>query len=144
MRKPEHFEEREAMCEKLVKKSVSYFTGCLDAIIDNKTWPLPLTLAGKRYLRMRKVRFHLRTRSEGLKEHFTKPCENKNRINTGGKVTLLAATINCKVKVWRYLKPGRWNGAAEAYANVLAPALKRTQFAKAQLSFLQTGGRLEI
>ena len=65
--------------------------------MDNTKWERPTTKAGKRFAKMKKVRFHWRTRKEGLKPGFTKPNVKKNRVNTGPSLNLCAGIINCQV-----------------------------------------------
>ena len=80
----------------------------------------------KRYARMRKVRFHLRTRSEGLQPGFTKPTAKKNRINPGASVNVCAGIFNGRIVLWHYL-PARWNGqaAADLYQGRIIRTLRR-------------------
>ncbi|CAK0807833.1 unnamed protein product, partial [Prorocentrum cordatum] len=84
----------------------NYFTHQVDAIIDNKVFPIPMT---KRVLKP-----------------FTKPKGNRNRVNPGANVHVAAAIVNNKVRVWHYL-PTLWcaDAACDFYAGVLAPALRR-------------------
>ena len=126
MRSPKHEQERMIVCMKLMEKPNSYFTKTLDLIMDNKHWDCPTSAAAQRYGRMRKVRFHLRTRSEGLKKGYTKPSCKKNRVNPGASLNVCAGIINNKIKIWHYL-PKSWCGAAaEAlYRGPIIRALRR-------------------
>ena len=58
--------------------------------MDNKRWRIPRNAIAKRFANMRKVRFHLRTRAEGLLPGLTKPNANKNRKNPGASVNVSA------------------------------------------------------
>ena len=65
LRTEEHDKEREIMGKALSKNPPSFFTK-LALIMDNKKFRIPRTVLASRYARMRKVRFHLPTRAEGL------------------------------------------------------------------------------
>ncbi|CAK0814602.1 unnamed protein product, partial [Prorocentrum cordatum] len=104
----------------------NYFTHQVDAIIDNKVFPSPMTKRAKTHAKKSRVRGHLRTKAEGVLKPFTKPKGNRNRVNPGAKVHVAAAIVNNKVRVWHYL-PTLWcaDAACDFYAGVLAPALRR-------------------
>ncbi|CAK0851927.1 unnamed protein product, partial [Prorocentrum cordatum] len=104
----------------------NYFTYQVDAIIDNKVFPIPMTKRAKTHAKKSRVRGHLRTKAEGVLKPFTKPKGNRNRVNPGAKVHVAAAIVNNKVRVWHYL-PTLWcaDAACDFYAGVLAPALRR-------------------
>jgi len=117
----------------------NYFADDVDLIMDNKHFDVPTNDRAKRYARMRRVRFHLRTRSEGLKAGFTRPSgKSKHKINPGAKVLVCAAIVNCKVKVWEYL-PRRWCAAAAAdlYEKILYKALRRHRGIKKSYKILE-------
>ena len=118
--------ERKELCGKMRKFPVRFWQEEVDALIDCKRWPLPLTARGKSHLKRVRVRGHLRKKSEGLKKGFTKPDKNKHRMNTGGNAHLCAGIIGGRVRIWHYL-PRAWSGqaAADLYKDVVAPALKR-------------------
>ena len=118
--------QRKRICNKLRKLPHSYFQRKVHIYIDNKVWEVPTTAKGNKYMRMRKVRGHLRKRSEGLKKGYTKPSVKRHRVNTGGRVNVCAGIIGGKVRVWHYL-PRRWCGAVaeDVYRNVVAPALRK-------------------
>jgi hypothetical protein len=105
--------------------------------MDNKRWPFPRSLRGKKYLRQTKVRFVLRKKNEGLKRGYTKPDQRKHRTNLGG-VNLVAGIIKGKVRVWHYFD-GRWTGkkAAEVYKNVVGPALVRAHGKKRSYTIVE-------
>ena len=78
--------------------------------MGNKYWPIPMSAAAKRHARMGKVRFHLRTRGEGLTAGFTNPSKIRHRMNHGGSALVCAGMIGGRVRVWHYL--GRtWNAS---------------------------------
>ena len=139
LRGPEHLLEREQQCKRWKFLSRNYFTDKVDLIMDNKMWKVPGTARAKKYLNQKKVRFHLRTRSEGLTAGFVKPCARKHRLNTGGQLLVVAGIIGCRVRVWHYIEEGKWNGtvAADTYANVLKPALVRYRGDKRRSSVLE-------
>ena len=97
MRTPDHEALRVALCKKWKQCRKTYVTKNVDLIMDNKRWEIPMSRAGQRYANMRKVRFVLRTRGEGLAKGFTKPSVKKQRVNVGGFVNFCAGIINCKV-----------------------------------------------
>jgi hypothetical protein len=139
MRTTEHKKARVAICKKWLRKPVGYFTDEVDLIIDNKLWPIPTTIMGKRYVKMTKVRFHLRTRGEGIKKGFTRPNQKKQKVNPGASAKVVAGIIKNKIRVWHYLPKGRWNGkvAAETYKGPLIKALRRNHGSKASYSLLE-------
>ena len=87
---------------------------------------------------MKKVRFNLRTKAEGLKPGFTKPDTKKHRVNTGGKLNVCAAIVGCKVKVWHYL-PKTWNAteADKLYRGPIARALNKYVGEKGRYTILE-------
>ena len=128
LRTPEDEEDRVRICSKWKYLPTNYFTDQVDAIMDNKKFDIPTSKKGRRYLNMKKVRGHLRTRAEGIKKHFTKPKSNKTRVNPGSSVNVCAAIMNNKVKVWHYL-PSRWCGAAavDLYSGLVIKALRKNR-----------------
>ena len=81
--------ERKRMCNKLRKAPTRYWQHTLDMHIDNKRWKLQVNSKGKKYLRMSKVRGHLREPSEGLKKGCAKPSGDQHKVNTGGSTNVL-------------------------------------------------------
>ena len=127
LRTRDHELERVRICKDLVKKPRTYFTKGLHLVMDNKHWDIPLTARSKRYSKMRRIRFHLHTRSEGLKKNFTRPSKkSKHRVSVGGSVNVCAGIANNKVVLWHYL-PKRWSGeaAVELYKGAVHTALKK-------------------
>ena len=139
MRTAEAEEQRVAICEDWEEKPATFFTKTTDIIIDNKKWEWPGTDAGKKYKNMRRVRFHLRTRDEGLKKGNTKPSARKNRVNTGGSVSVCAGIINNRIKLWHYIKAKRWNAdvAAATYRGPIMTALRRYRGVKRSYSVIE-------
>ena len=131
-------QERTEVCSRLRRYPVKYFSDTLDLIMDNKSFEIPTYAKAKKYAKMRKVRGHLRTRGEGLKDGYTKPGK-KHRVNPGGKAMVCAGIINCKVKVWHYLPRGRWNGqlAADTYEGPIYRALLRNRGEKRKYKVLE-------
>ena len=126
------------ICKKLRSAPATYWQHKVDMYLDNKQWDLPITEKGAKFLKMRKVRGHLRTPAEGLKKGFTKPNARKHRVNTGGTTNLCAAIIGGRVRVWHYL-PDRWCGAEAValYQDVLKPALDRYRGPKRSYTILE-------
>jgi hypothetical protein len=125
LRGPEHIDERREACRQWRHRRNDYFTDTVDLIMDNTTWNVPATVRARKYLNQRKVRGHLRTRSEGLQTGFTKPSGKKHNMNTGAKLKLVAGVSNCKIVLWHYLD-GPWNGeaAASVYRGPITKILK--------------------
>ena len=130
--------ERKLMCDKLRKLPERFWQEEVDAFIDCKRWPMPLTVLGKSHLKRIRVRGHLRKKSEGLKKGFTKPDKKNHRLNTGGNAHFCAGIIAGRVRIWHYL-PQKWNGseAAALYKDVVAPALKRHRGTKGRYLVLE-------
>ena len=130
--------ERKELCGKMRKLPLRFWLDEVDAFIDCKRWPLPLTVRGKSHLKRLRVRGHLRKKSEGLQKGFTKPDKKKHRMNTGGNAHLCAGIIGGRVRIWHYL-PHTWNGrtAAALYKDVVAPALKRHRGVKGRYVVLE-------
>lgn len=124
LRGPEHEKEREVYCAgkaKIVKSDKHHFLK-KHMFLDNKTWPVPTTARARRFLKTRRVRFHLRTPSEGLKKGFTKPSGKKHAMNTGAKLKLMAGIAGCRVVLWEYFDS---NWTAEVAANMYRGPVKR-------------------
>jgi hypothetical protein len=138
MRGPEHEAERKDACRRWRHYPNKYFTDTVDLIMDNTTWEVPATPRANNFLKQRKIRGHLRKRSEGLCTGFTKPSGKKHNMNTGGKLKLLAGISNCKVAVWEYFD-GPWNGerAASMYSKTIAPVLRKKRGKKAKYIVLE-------
>ena len=97
MRSNEQEQLRHEVCKRWLRKPGDFFTKQVHLIMDNKFWPIPTNSTAKRFAKMRKVRFHLRTRAEGLNKGFTKPGVKKQRINPGASVSVCAGIIQNKV-----------------------------------------------
>jgi hypothetical protein len=124
--------------EKWSKKPESYFTDDLDLTIDNKKFPIPTSLKAKAHLNMEKIRWHLRTRAEGLSPGFVKPNNKRHRINPGASASVLAGIIGGRVRIWEYL-PKKWNGATAAavYRDTIIKALRKFRGKKDSYSILE-------
>ena len=101
------------------------FTDDLHLIIDNKRFDTPTSADAREHLSKQKVVAQLRTRSEGLETHFTRPSAKRHRKNTGGFVNVCAGISNCRVVPWEYHT--KWNGqvAAEMYKGPIMKILKK-------------------
>lgn len=127
-RTDEHDQERVRICKAWRRKHKNFFTKKVHIVIDNKVWDVATNARAKRFKKMRKVRFHLRKRSEGLKRGFTKPSgQKKQRINPGASVSVLAGVVGGRIRIWHYLPKKRWNGkiAAACYEGPIKKALER-------------------
>ena len=129
---------RERICDKLRKLPVTFWTDTMDAYIDCKTWPVPRSVKGRRFLNKMKVRGHIRTKAEGLDKGFTKPCKRKHHMNVGPNVKVFAAIVGDRVRVWHYLS-GAWCGEAakDVYKGVFLKALKRYRGEKRRYSIVE-------
>ena len=130
--------ERVKMCRAMSKKPSAYYTKDIDAIWDNKYWEIPRSAAAKRYKRQRKVRFHLRKRSEGLKPGFTKPGTKRSRVSPGASANICAGIIGNRIRIWYYL-PKQWNGdeAAALYRGPIIKALRRYRGKKSSYKVIE-------
>ena len=129
--------ERKRICNTLRKLPRKYWTTSVHLTMDNKRWPFPKSMRGKKYLKKSKVRFVLRKGSEGLKKGYTKQDKRKHRTNLGG-VSLVAGIIKGKVRIWHYLD-GKWSGpkAAEVYKKAVGPALVRAHGRKRSYTIIK-------
>ena len=137
-RTPEHLKERLEHCREWGCKPASFFTDKVDLIIDNKVFDLPTSERARQYLAQQRVRFHLRTPSEGLNAECTKPGRKKNKFNTGGKVNVCAGISNNRVVLWEYL-PKEWNGeqAARLYQGPIMKILNKQRGQKRSYRVLE-------
>ena len=137
-RPPDVKNERVKMGGALAKRPGTFYTDKVDLIIDNKRFDTPTHEAARKYLKKGRVRGHLRLKSEGLKDEFTKPSKKKNRMNTGGSVNVCAGISNCRIVLWEYLK-GPWNGASAVnlYQGPIMKALKKERGEKRSYTVLE-------
>ena len=128
---------RKRLCNRLRKLPPTYWTQSVHLVMDNKTWPFPRSVKGAKYLKQIRVRHHLRTRSEGLNEGFTKPDKTKHRSSFSG-IKLCAGIIKGRVRVWHYLD-GSWTGkaAADLYEQIIGPALVKHHGRKRRYNILE-------
>lgn len=126
LRQPEHEAARVDWCLGRRHRRSGYWVDNIDMIIDNKTFVVPTNRAARKYIRKCQVRGHLRLPGEGLQSEFTRPSTRKNRMNTGGRVSVCAGLSNGKVVLWQYLDK-TWNGdaAAELYTGPLLRTLRQ-------------------
>ena len=128
--KPERTQEQMAdrvqSCKRLLRLPKNYFMEQVDLIMDNKSWPIPITAKAKRHYRKLKVRGHLRTRKEGLGQAYTKPNPKKHRANLWGVVQVCAGICKDRVVMWEYL-PAVWSGktAVDLYQGAVIKTLRR-------------------
>ena len=133
-----HAAERVEMCQALKHKPATYFTNCVDMIIDNKKFDVPTTERARAYMNKTRVRGHLRTPGEGTLPEFTRPGRKKNRMYTGVSASACAGISNGRIVLWHYL-PTRWNGqvVADLYAGPIADALRKARGDKRQYLVLE-------
>ena len=129
-RTEEQEKEREDVCGKMRKWPIKRFADGFDLIMDNKNFPVPQTPAAREHLQKQRMYAQLRTPSEGLEKHFTKPGVKRHRKNTGGSVNVCAGISNCRLVLWEYHT--KWNGqvAADMYKGPIINTLKRVRGAK--------------
>ena len=65
--------ERKRVCNVLRKLPVRYWLEGVDVDLDNRQWDVPSSVKGRKFLKMRRVRCHLRAPGEGLKRGLTEP-----------------------------------------------------------------------
>ena len=124
--------ERAEVCGNMRRWPLSRFTDGIDMIIDNKKFDVPTTPDARHHLATQKLVAQLRTRSEGLQEHFTKPNQKAHRTNLGGTVNVCAGISNCRVVLWEYYT--KWNGqvAADMYKGPILKSLIKKRGRKAK------------
>jgi len=110
-RKAEHILERWDVCGRWRFLRKGFFTEEVDLIMDNKNFEVPTTQEARSFKGKTKVRYQIRTRSEGLETQYTKPNAKRNRRNLGGKLKVCAGIRNNRVVLWKYLE-GPWNAEA--------------------------------
>lgn len=135
----QHRAERLRICSKWRYLPSNYWTHKVDAILDNKKFHVPTHVAALRSLKRGRVKGHLRTRAEGIVQECKKPNPRKNRVNPGGSVTVCAGIIDGRLRLWRHLDKGKWNGlvAANIYRGPLLKALQRYRGMKAKYMVLE-------
>ena len=118
-------------CKRWCRKPSSFFLDEVDLIIDNKQFDVPTTERARQFLAAQRVRFHLRTPSEGVLPEMTKPGRKKNRMNTGANALVCAGISGGKIAMWEYL-PRRWCGAeaAKLYEGAIIKTLSKTRGVK--------------
>ena len=57
---------RVEICRGWLRRPVNFFSGSVDLIMDNKKFDIPTWAVAKRFSKMKRVRFHLRTPAEGV------------------------------------------------------------------------------
>ena len=137
-RKPEHEQARVDWCLARRHRRHGYWADGIDMIIDNKTFVVPTCRAARKYVRKCQVRGHLRLPGEGLQSEFTRPSTRKNRMNTGGRVSVCAGLSNGKVVLWQCLGK-KWSGdaAAKLYTGPMLKALRKHRGVKRQYTILE-------
>ena len=99
LRPEDALQERFETASRWRRYPASYWTDTLHLIMDNKRWEVPTHEMAKRAAKIRKVRFILRTRAEGLKKGFTKPHPKKHKMNPGASVSVVAGISRGRVRV---------------------------------------------
>eukprot|EP00973_Karenia_brevis_P092088 12410694-Karenia_brevis.AAC.1 len=102
------------------------------AVIDNKLFQMFVTEQGRDYAARRKVRGAYQAEGQDPKPWLVKP-KSKSNIKFPAKgITVTAAAINGKIRMWDYVQ-GHWNGqaAADMYKGPLAKALRKAYPAEA-------------
>ena len=124
-RTSEHEQDRSRICTRLRKWPVDKFHE-LDLIMDNKKWAAATTALARALLQKQKIKGQIRTPSEGLRKHMTKPSIKKHRTNPGGIVHVCAGIVKGRIRLWDYVE-GKWNGqkAADLYRGPIKTLLKR-------------------
>ena len=93
------------------------------AIIDSKRFQMFLTEAGRDHVARRGVRGAYLIKGQPLQRHLMKPKGGNMKFPAPG-VTVTAAIIRGRVRVWHYSK--KWNGQeAAAFYKVLSKAMKK-------------------
>ena len=129
--------ERKRIRNRLRKLPSNDWTSTIRLTMDNKRWPLPLSLLGKKSLRQTKVRLILRNKQDGLKKGYAKPDKREHRTNLGC-VNVVAGITKWTDRIWHYFD-GKWDAekAAQVYRTVVAPALRRAHGGKRQYTIVE-------
>ena len=137
-RTKEQEEERAEYCREWSQKPADFYLKRIDLIIDNKVFDLPTSAKARERLAEQRVRFHLRTPSEGLNSECTKPSNKKHKFNMGGKVNVCAGISNGRIVLWEYL-PKTWNGetASKLYGGPIIKTLEKQRGKKRQYTLLE-------
>ena len=137
----EDAKKRWATAKAWVKRPSKYWSQTVHAYVDNKAFPLPLSVAQKKRFRQTLIAGHLRKASEGTDRGFTKPREKHSFVGMPS-VTITAAVAKDRVILW-HVVPGTWNGAAAAcmYEDHLKPALVRVWGKRGRYTIVEDGDR---
>lgn len=133
-RTTEHEKERVDICGKMRFWPLKKFTEEIDMIMDNSKFQVPTSPETREHLAKQKLHAQLRTKSEGLEPHMTKPSATNHRRNLGGSVMVCAGISNCRIVLWEYCQ--KWNGqvATDLYKGPILKTLIKHRGRKA--SFL--------
>ena len=138
---PEDVKERWAWAKKYASKRKSWWLRKVQIHLDNHHFKRASKGKGRKLLAKRHVRFVLR--KKGKKASRIKSCYVKppGKLRAGGLVKgvlKLGGVGGGKVLVWETIE-GRWSGnkAAEVYADVIEPALKKKYPSKIRFTILE-------
>ena len=122
---PEDYPERADWCRRRKSRPASAWHSMPHAIIDNKHFQIFITGAGRKHAARRAVQGAYQPRGHLPAPHMVKPKGGSIRYPAPG-VTVTAAVIKGKIRVWHYIQ-GPWNGdrAAAMYKGPLLQALRR-------------------
>ena len=126
---------------KWIKKPARFWSEEVHAFMDNKAWPIPLTVKQRAKYNATKVTGHLRLPSEGVEHGFTRPRTEHSFLGIPS-IQICAAVAKDRVILWHDCGK-KWNGAvaAEIYRGVLLKALRRTWGARESFVIVEDGDR---
>ena len=118
-------EKRYDFAKKWYKKPADHWTDEVDGYHDLKAFPMTLTDAQRERYAQTKVTGHLRLKSEGTEQGFTKPRQNHQWLGIPS-VTVSAVVSANKLLVWDVID-GNWNGekAKQLYTGPIKKAFER-------------------
>ena len=134
---PTDIEERYRWSRRYQGKSAAWWQRAVHIHLDNKSFKLATTQAGRKLLAKRMVRGVYRKKGKSLRPGHVKP-NSKLHLGLGGKGVLIAGGVgDGKVLVWHTVD-GVWSGetAAGFYKDVVRPSLDE-HYGKRRYSILE-------
>jgi hypothetical protein len=113
---------RVEICRGWLRRPANYFSESVDLIMDNKKFEIPTWATAKRFSKMSRVRFHLRTPGEGASALavYARLCVDDRYVAAAGKVPARGASC---AAVWRLAAV--WCLAAEVQEGFTKPNAKK-------------------
>ena len=133
--------ERLKVAKAWVKRPSTFWSNHVHAYVDNKAFPLPLTIAQRKKYQKSRITGHLRKPAEGLSNECIKP-RDKHTFMGFPSVTVSAAVAKDRVIMWHIVEKS-WNGAsaADMYKGPLRNALRKTWGKRKRYTIVEDGDR---